>query len=421
MRKSLIAATIVLLVTLLAVTSVHMETGSLTGQKICLDPGHGGDSDLGAVNGAYDLEEKDINLDVAYGLKALLETDGAEVVMTRADDSSKSNSDRYGFCNNLQADILVSVHTNSVADSSVDGSLALYFHRDDKALAQAIYDVMYPYLWDTAPDPNNFTDFGLDRFASGVLLKSDMPAAMMEPLFMSHDVEADLLTVTMNLVDAQGVVVLDASGTPSPNPDCVDCRRAQIAQAIYEGILNYFSMSGDVPPSVSITNPNDGTTVSGTVMVAADASDDNGVTQVEFFVDGSSIGVDSDGSDGWFTSWNTTSVNDGPHTVAVTATDTAGQTASDSISVTVDNSGSGEGISLTATGYKVRGLQKADLEWNGATSTNIDVYRDGVPIATTVNDGFYIDDIDRRGRGSYAYQVCEEGTSTCSNEVIVSF
>ena len=53
---------------------------------------------------------------MAYGLKALLEADGAAVAMTRTDDSYKENSDRYTFCNAEQATILVSVHTNSVSD-----------------------------------------------------------------------------------------------------------------------------------------------------------------------------------------------------------------------------------------------------------------------------------------------------------------
>ncbi|MHC4867880.1 MAG: Ig-like domain-containing protein, partial [Planctomycetota bacterium] len=92
-------------------------------------------------------------------------------------------------------------------------------------------------------------------------------------------------------------------------------------------------------PTVSITNPSDGATVSGNVTVNADATDDKGVTQVEFFVGGSSIGVDTDGSDGWSASWDTTAEGDGSHTVGATATDTASQIASDSISVTVDNAG----------------------------------------------------------------------------------
>jgi hypothetical protein len=92
---------------------------------------------------------------------------------------------------------------------------------------------MYPFLKETAPDPESFHSFGLDWFASGVLLRSDMPAAMMEPLFMSNPTEASLLTTP----------IYEADGT-TPNPACVDCRRAQIAQAIHDGIVAYFEGPG---------------------------------------------------------------------------------------------------------------------------------------------------------------------------------
>jgi hypothetical protein len=96
----------------------------------------------------------------------------------------------------------------------------------------------------------------------------------------------------------------------------------------------------DNPPSVSVTNPAEGAMVSGSVTVTADASDDKGVTQVEFFVDDTSIGTDTDGSDGWSANWDTTAYTDGSQpTVTATATDTVGQTASNSVHVTVDNSG----------------------------------------------------------------------------------
>jgi Bacterial Ig domain len=96
----------------------------------------------------------------------------------------------------------------------------------------------------------------------------------------------------------------------------------------------------DNPPSVNITNPTDGTTVSGQVNVTADASDDHGVTQVQFFVDGSSLGVDTDGSNGWSANWDTTLYTDASHTVSATATDTIAQTGSDSNTVTVSNAAS---------------------------------------------------------------------------------
>jgi hypothetical protein len=101
-------------------------------------------------------------------------------------------------------------------------------------------------------------------------------------------------------------------------------------------------------------------------------------------------------------------------------TDDDGDTDTLSQSVTVTDGGAG-GISLSANGYKVRGLKKADLEWSGAGSMNVDVYRGGEHMTTTANDGAYTDNIDQRGGGSYSYQVCEAGTSTCSNEAVVSF
>lgn len=78
-------------------------------------------------------------------------------------------------------------------------------------------------------------------------------------------------------------------------------------------------------------------------------------------------------------------------------------------------------ISLGTSGYKVKGRQKADLTWTGATGTDIDVFRDGANVATTDNDGAYTDPINRKGGGSYTYLVCEAGTSNCSNESVVSF
>ena len=95
--------------------------------------------------------------------------------------------------------------------------------------------------------------------------------------------------------------------------------------------------AADDPPAITLTAPTGGDTVAGTVAVEADATDDNLVTQVEILVDGASIGVDTDGADGWGTSWDTTTAAEGAHQISATATDNAGQTATDSISVTVDN------------------------------------------------------------------------------------
>jgi Big-like domain-containing protein/type I phosphodiesterase/nucleotide pyrophosphatase len=93
----------------------------------------------------------------------------------------------------------------------------------------------------------------------------------------------------------------------------------------------------DTPPQVTLTSPAAGATVQGVVTFTADATDDRGVFRVVFAVDGTAFETDSNGTNGWTGSWSSTSVGDGPHTISATATDTAGQTATSSITVTVAN------------------------------------------------------------------------------------
>ena len=79
-------------------------------------------------------------------------------------------------------------------------------------------------------------------------------------------------------------------------------------------------------------------------------------------------------------------------------------------------------ITLSAHGRRVQGRHTVDLTWSPVTSANIDIYRDGVVIATVPNTGSYKDFIGVRGGNvRYTYKVCEAGTQNCSNEVIVRF
>jgi choice-of-anchor B domain-containing protein len=78
-------------------------------------------------------------------------------------------------------------------------------------------------------------------------------------------------------------------------------------------------------------------------------------------------------------------------------------------------------LTLTAEGRREQGVHTVDLSWEGATSAEIDVFRDGELIATVPNDGSHTDSTGNRGKATYTYQVCEAGTSACSNEVTVRF
>jgi hypothetical protein len=97
--------------------------------------------------------------------------------------------------------------------------------------------------------------------------------------------------------------------------------------------------NADEAPGVTLDVPAAGTTVRGTVGLSATASDDRGLTVVEFFVDDVSVGQDADPAGGWTASWDTTAAIAGAHTVTAVATDSIGQTANDANTVTVDNDG----------------------------------------------------------------------------------
>ncbi len=78
-------------------------------------------------------------------------------------------------------------------------------------------------------------------------------------------------------------------------------------------------------------------------------------------------------------------------------------------------------IVLTAFVYKLNKVQFAtNLSWTGATSAYVDLYRNGVKIVTTENDGSYMDNVGKKSGITYVYRICESGTNTCSNDATVT-
>ena len=156
----------------------------------------------------------------------------------------------------------------------------------------------------------------------------------------------------INQADAEEIAFLGFIGLTS-GADMADARDATVAAAEtlfgassqqYDSTMYAWCAVGvggacgptDALPTVSITSPLDGATVSGNVPITADASDDVGVTQVEFFVDGASIGVDTIAP--YAVSWDSTTLTDGSHTMDASATDSASNTNdADQVTVAVDN------------------------------------------------------------------------------------
>ncbi len=176
------------------------------GELVCIDPGHGG-SDTGTSGGG--ILEKDLNLDVALELGTILSANGYGVFYTRTDDISLGNSARAKYCNSVGASILVSVHHNGASNPDTDYSTALYQKRIDRDLARAVTGSVSAALG----IPNK----GITQFASGVLVKSDMPATISEGYFLTNPEEQSRLK------------------------DSSRDYRYEEALAIYQGIVAYLS------------------------------------------------------------------------------------------------------------------------------------------------------------------------------------
>jgi N-acetylmuramoyl-L-alanine amidase len=86
---------------------------------VVIDAGHGG-SDPGTTS-AGGFYEKDINLQVALRVAALLEQNGIGVLMTRRDDRYPELEERANLANDHNADLFVSIHCDSNPDRSRQG------------------------------------------------------------------------------------------------------------------------------------------------------------------------------------------------------------------------------------------------------------------------------------------------------------
>ena len=93
------------------------------------------------------------------------------------------------------------------------------------------------------------------------------------------------------------------------------------------------------PPTITITSPQNGSTVSEVVSITCMLSDNEGIEKVELWVDGISTGV-TDETDPYFLNWNTITYEDGSsHTITVRSYDVSGNIMDSApITLTVDNS-----------------------------------------------------------------------------------
>ena len=164
--------------------------------KVCIDPGHGG-YDSGAVG--YSLKEKELTLKIALYLRDYLEKYGCEVIMTRDSDGviwNKANDlqKRCDIANNAKVDYFISIHINAGGGTGYETWIANNASQKSIELAQKMHMYIAEFY-----KGNGFVDRGLKSGRLWVLRRTNMPAILIENLFIDNEKDAKFLSNDDNL------------------------------------------------------------------------------------------------------------------------------------------------------------------------------------------------------------------------------
>ncbi len=211
--------------------------------RVVIDAGHGG-HDIGSV-GPNGYTEKELVLDVSVRLKQLIETElGAEVVMTRSDDSFVPLETRTAMANEQESDLFISIHANSSRVRSVRGVETFFLNftssrealetasRENAASERSVHElqdlVKRIMLRDKVEESRELAQHiqhslaarkgaGLDRGVKQapfvVLIGANVPSVLAEICFISNPQEERLIKNPQN--------------------------RQAIAESLFEGVRSY--------------------------------------------------------------------------------------------------------------------------------------------------------------------------------------
>lgn len=164
--------------------------------------------------------------------------------------------------------------------------------------------------------------------------------------------------------------------------------------------------SDTTPPTVSLTNPAEGGTVSGQTAITATASDNTSITKVDFYANSALVG--SDNTTPYSVNWDTTKVANGNYTLIARAYDSANNVTTDSYVVTVQNGDTQAPTVPAGVTATVNSFNKVTVTWKASTDNvavkSYQLVRNGTPLADAGNVLTYADSTVTAST-QYSYQV----------------
>lgn len=160
--------------------------------KIAVDPGHGGKDPGAAKDG---LQEKDIVMQIADYLIDKLEQKGHEIYRVRKDDTLVELRHRASEANDWGADVFVSLHINAANSPAAKGAEVIYWHSSGKGYKLA------NFIQDEITSAIDVADRGVKASDNFVVLEhTKMPAVIVEPGFVTNNIDRDKLSKKEYLV-----------------------------------------------------------------------------------------------------------------------------------------------------------------------------------------------------------------------------
>ena len=281
----------------------------------------------------------------------------------------------YAF--NRGALVVAAAGNCGCVDPTAENPYVLSVSATDESDGVAYFSSTGPYVDIAAPGSNILTTAmgGLYLIESGTSLASPIVAGVAALVFSANP--ALTPAEVTQLIESTAIDLGAVGYDPAFGYGRIDAFAAVTAAA------SYVPPPDTTPPTASVTAPTAGATVSATTVVNAAATDNVGVVKVDLYVDGASLATDN--ATPYSFAWDTTALPNGTHTLAVVASDAAGNSGSSSaVSVTVSNTPPDTtaptvAITAPASGATVSGTTPVTV---GATDdvavTRVELYIDGV-------------------------------------------
>ncbi len=175
-------------------TGLVQATAEDKSKIIMLDAGHGG-SDPGAtrVLNGQEIYEKVLTLSVAKKVKAILESYGYTVMMTRTGDTLPTLIERPQMANNNNCAMFVSIHMNAAENPDAYGTEVYYSDENNHQRYNMISQELAENVLETMIKNMGTRDRGVRMANWAVIRRSYMPAVLIEVGFMSNENELSKL------------------------------------------------------------------------------------------------------------------------------------------------------------------------------------------------------------------------------------